>query len=148
MKCVKISLFQCFFLIIERKFFQENYFFQNGHEAFGDMAVLQHHPSAVFYAFVDKSLGDDALSLTEGQRKQPAGAEALIIGEFQQNRHRIRAGRQNEYQRDAGVRVRVRGHQVKGRRLNELTSQLLCQNNKKKLVTILISTFFFLLKNY
>jgi len=88
------------------------------------MAVLQHHPGAVFHALVDETLGDDALPLAQGQREQPVGAEALIVGEFQQNRHGIRAGRQNEYQWDAGMRVRVRGRQVKGRRLDKLTSQL------------------------
>lgn len=89
------------------------------------MTILQHHPGAVLHAFVDETLGDDALPLAQGQRKQPAGAEALIVGEFQQDRHGIRAGCQNEYQWDAGVRVRERGRQVKGRRLDELTSQLL-----------------------
>jgi len=109
------------------------------------MAVLQHHPSAVFHALVDETLGDDALSLAQRQREQSAGAEALIVGEFQQNRHGIRAGRQNEYQRDAGVRVRVRGRQVKGRRLDELTSQLLYKEIKI-ISNNLIFTFFFNLR--
>jgi len=100
----------------------KNYFFKSDHKSLDDVTILQHHPRAVFYTFINESLGYDPLTLAQGQGEQPAGPEALIIGEFQQDRHGIRAGCQDEYQRDAGVRVRERRHQIEGRWHDVLTT--------------------------
>ena len=101
------------------------YLLERAHPRHGQVAVLQAHPGAVGLRLGDEARGDDALALAQRDGVELGAVEALVLRELEQLGHRVGARRQDEHQRYAAVRVRVRLAQVEGRRLDELLAEVL-----------------------